>query len=415
MHDFVYRGKTLYCERVRVADVAERVGTPFYLYSHKTIVGHFRKIKNAFSAVKPLICYSMKANSNLAVCRALLEEGAGFDVVSGGELFKALKIGADPKKIVYASVGKTADEIRAAIRHDILLFNIESLQELRMINAIAGEARRKVDVAIRVNPDVDTETHAYIKTGKRTTKFGIDFGQAEYIFDNSNHYPWLNIAGLHIHVGSQITDAGPFVRAIKKTLKFVKAARINVRYLDIGGGMGIIYSKERPQTAKAFADEVMPLIEGSGLGMILEPGRFIVGNGGILVTGVIYTKRSHAKNFMIVDAGMNDLIRPSLYGAYHDIRPVCATRAGAQRYDVVGPICESGDFLGKERVLPAMAGGELLAVFGAGAYGFSMSSNYNARPRACEVMVFGDKYRVIRKRETYDDLIRGETMPNELK
>ncbi len=416
MHEFKYNGKDLYCEGVSVAEVAEKIGTPFYLYSHKTLIDHYRKIRDAFEPIDPIICYSMKANSSLAICKALIKEGAGLDIVSGGELYKAMRLGADPGKIVYASVGKTPDEIRAAIKRNILLVNVESVPELRLINTIAAELKKRVNVAIRINPDVDAKTHAYITTGKKHTKFGIDLDQTEKIFDNVNYYSWLNITGLHLHIGSQITDSKPFVRAIKRTLNFIKKARIDVKYLDIGGGLGIVYEKEKPQTAKAFAKAVLPLLRDSGLKIILEPGRFIAGNAGILVTKVIYTKRTPIKNFVIVDAGMNDLMRPTLYHAFHDIRAVRCGKPGKRHLsDIVGPICESGDFLGKERKLPFFQSGELMAVFGAGAYGFSMASNYNSRPRVSEAMVFGDKFHVIRKRETYGDLVRGEAIPEEVR
>ncbi len=416
MHEFKYKDNILYCEDVRVSDIAKKVGTPFYLYSYQTIVDHFRKLKDAFKEMDPLICFSMKSNSNLAVCKALLNIGAGLDIVSGGELYKAMKIGADPKKIVYASVGKKKEEIEKAIRRGIFMFNVESIPELSLIDRIAGSMSKKINVAVRVNPDVKPKTHKHITTGGKTTKFGIDLLAAENIFDNSNRYRHLNIIGLHLHIGSQIEVAAPYIKAIKKVIAFIKDARIDVKTLNIGGGLGIIYSKEKPQTAEEFADAVIPLLRQSGLRIILEPGRFIAGNSGILVTSVLYVKKTPSKRFIIVDAGMNDLIRPSLYEAYHEILPLLK-RPGAptETVDIVGPICESGDFLAKDRRLQEMRQGDILAVMSAGAYGFSMASNYNARPRPPEVMVINGRFYVIRRGERYEDLIRGETVPKVLK
>lgn len=416
MHEFKYKNNILYCEDIKVADIAKKAGTPFYLYSHKTIVDHFRKLKDAFREIDPLICFSMKANSNLAVCKALLNEGAGLDIVSGGELYKAMKAGADPKRIVYASVGKKEEEIKNAIRRGIFMFNVESAEELALINKIAGSMSKRIDIAIRVNPGVKPKTHKHIATGAKETKFGIAFPDAENIFDNSNRYRHLNIIGLHLHIGSQITEAAPYIKAIKKVLSFIKDARIDVRSLNIGGGLGIIYSKERPQTALEFANAILPLLARTGIRIILEPGRFIVGNSGILVTKVLYVKKTQLKKFVIVDAGMNDLIRPSFYEAYHEVLPV-AKQPGtpADKTDIVGPICESGDFFAKERRLQKTQAGDLLAVMSAGAYGFSMASNYNARPRPCEVMVIKGRFYIVKQRERYEDLIRGETIPRVLK
>lgn len=416
MHEFKYRKNILYCENVKIPVIAKKVGTPFYLYSHKTLVDHFHKLKEAFKELEPIICFSMKSNSNLSVCKALMNEGAGFDIVSGGELYKALKIKADPKKIVYASVGKKREEIEEAIRHGILLFNVESVPELMLINSTAGKMNRKVDVAIRVNPEIDARTHRYIATGTKETKFGLDFKTTEEIFDNSNRYPNLNIIGLHIHIGSQITESAPYIEALKKVKNFIDRSRIDVEVLNIGGGLGIVYSKEKPQTAKQFAGAVLPILRKMGLKIILEPGRFIAGNSGILVTSVVYVKKTPAKRFVIVDTGMNDLIRPSFYGAYHEIQPVVKNEfAKKYRVDVVGPICESGDFFAKERRISEVRSGDLLAIMSAGAYGFSMASNYNARPRPCEVMVSGSRFFVVREREAYKDLVRGENIPGVLR
>jgi diaminopimelate decarboxylase len=418
MHEFNFKDNELYCERIKVADIAKKVPTPFYLYSYKTLADHYKKLKVAFNSMRPLICFSVKSNSSLAVLKALVKNGAGLDIVSGGELYRAKLVGANPKKIVYAGVGKRPDEIADAIKFGILFFNVESEEELDQIQHIAESMKKKANVAIRINPDVIPKTHAYITTGKGETKFGLDFETVHKIFNNKWKYPNLNLNGVHIHIGSQILDAKPFENAIKKVLKFLKDCRIEVEYLNIGGGLGIMYSIEHAQTAKAFAERVLPMLAKSGLKIILEPGRFISGNSGVLVTKVIYNKRTPRKKFLIVDSGMSDLIRPSLYEAYHKIVPVKVASSASdtcEKTDVVGPICESGDFLGKERLLPHVESGELLAVMGAGAYGFTMSSNYNSRPRASEVMVVGDKFYVVRKHETYRDLVKGESIPKELR
>ena len=418
MHEFTFKDNELYCEDLRVADIARKIPTPFYLYSYQTLIDHFKKLEAAFSAIKPLICFSVKSNSNIAVLRALVKNGAGLDVVSGGELYRARLAGVDPNKVVYAGVGKRRDEIEDAIRFGILFFNVESEEELDEIQIIAQKLRKKVNVAIRVNPDVAAMTHAHIATGKGDTKFGLDFKAVRNIFDSRREYPNLNIRGIHIHIGSQIVDGAPFVDAIKKVLEFLKKTKIKIGYFNIGGGLGIIYSIENPQTAKSFAEKVLPMIKGLGLKIILEPGRFVSGNSGILVTKVLYTKATPDNKFVVVDSGMSDLIRPSLYAAYHKIVPVKVAYDSAdtsEKVDVVGPICESGDFLGKNRFLPGMHKGDLLAVMGAGAYGFTMSSNYNSRPRAAEVMVIEGKICIVRKQETYKDLIRGEVIPKVLR
>lgn len=418
MHEFNFKNNELYCERVRVRDIAAKVSTPFYLYSYKTLMDHYRKLKSAFKPVNSLICFSMKSNSNLAVIRALVKNGAGLDVVSGGELYRARIAGVNPKRVVYAGVGKRPDEIYDAIRFGILFFNVESEDELGEIQRIAAQLGKKVNVAIRINPDVIPKTHKYIVTGKGETKFGLDFDTVHKIFNSGWKYPNLNIRGVHIHIGSQILNAAPFEKAIEKTLLFLKERNISVDYFNIGGGLGIMYSIENPQTAASFAKRVLPLLKKSHLKIILEPGRFISGNSGILVTRVVYTKRTPRKKFIIVDSGMSDLIRPSLYEAYHKIVPVQVDEDSSrtsERVDVVGPICESGDFLGKDRLLPLMNRGDLLAVMGAGAYGFAMSSNYNSRPRPSEVMIIGKKFYVTRRAESYRDLVRGETIPSVLR
>ncbi|MFH1779188.1 MAG: diaminopimelate decarboxylase [Candidatus Omnitrophota bacterium] len=419
MHEFKYRGNELYCEDVKISRIAASCGTPFYLYSYKTLIDHYRKLADAFKKLNPLICFSMKANSNLAVLGALVKAGAGLDVVSGGELYKALKVDCDPKKIVYASVGKTEGEIEAAIKAGILFFNVESLPELALIDRIAHRLGRVVDCALRANPDINPKTHKFISTGKAENKFGLDFKTVEEAFLHRGNYPNVRLRGIHIHIGSQITESEPFRRAIKKVVALIRRLEdrdVRIEWLNIGGGLGIIYKKERPQTAARFARVVMPLLKGLDVKLILEPGRFIAGNSGILVTKVTYVKRTRAKNFVVVDAAMNDLIRPSLYEAYHEVLPV-AIRARRVRIlaDVVGPVCESSDVLARDRRLPDFEPGELLAIMGAGAYGFTMSSNYNSRPRACEVMVIKGKFYVVHERETYEDLIRGESIPRALR
>jgi len=412
MHEFKYKNNNLYCEDIKVKDLAIRFKTPLYIYSRKTLVDHFRKLKSAFRSIDPLICYSVKANSNLALLKILINEGAGLDIVSGGELFRAEKVGCNPRKIVYASVGKTAHEIEEAIKLGILFFNVESYPELENIQRIARKLHKFPKVALRINPDVEPKTHKYITTGKLTNKFGIDFVTAKRIILLARAFSHIKISGLHIHIGSQITTSEPYVEAIKKVVKFIevlKANNINIEYLNIGGGLGIIYDRENPQTAKKFAHKVLPLLKKTKLKIIMEPGRFIVGNSGILVTKVLYVKNTPKKKFIIVDGGMNDLIRPALYEAYHNILSLSKT-AGHEKADVVGPICESGDFFAKDRFLPKVKESDYLSVMSAGAYGFSMSSNYNSRRRAAEILVDRTKAYIIRKRETYPNLINNEIM-----
>lgn len=417
MHEFKYKRNNLYCEETRISDLAMEFGTPLYVYSYKTLIDHFIKLKNAFSHIEPLVCYSVKANSNLAILKALVDKGAGLDIVSGGELFRAIKAGCPPERIVYASVGKTDKEIEEAIRRRILFFNVESIPELENINRIAKRLNRRVRVAIRINPDIEPKTHKYITTGKLTNKFGIDFKSAYQILLMRRALSNVKIAGLHIHIGSQITDSAPYIAAINKMADFIrklKAKGINLEYLNIGGGLGIVYDRETPQTAHDFARGVMPLLKRLNLKIILEPGRFIAGNAGILVTKVLYIKSTPKKKFIIVDAGMNDLIRPSLYSAYHQILPLRNRQyaiRNTEKVDVVGPICESADCFAKDRYLPKVKEGDFLAIMGAGAYGFSMSSNYNSRMRAEEVMVVKNKSFAIRKREAVTDIVRNEIVP----
>lgn len=412
MHYFTYKKNSLYCENLKVQKLAEEFGTPIYIYSAKTIIDHFLKIKRAFGRINPLICYSVKANSNLSILKLLEAQGSGLDIVSGGELYRAQKIKCPGRKIVYASVGKTEQEIINAVKYGILMFNIESLPELEKVSQIARKLSETVNAALRVNPDIEPKTHKYITTGKKETKFGMDINTVKDILLNRNKFLNLNIIGVHIHIGSQITEAPPFIKAITKIITLieeVKADGVRLEYFNIGGGLGIIYDKEKPQTADEFAQKIIPLLKKISLKIILEPGRFIVGNAGILVTKVTYVKNTPYKKFIIVDAGMNDLIRPSLYDSYHNIVPLIQSNEKNDKHaaDIVGPICESGDFLGKNRNLNVREN-DYLAVQGAGAYGFSMSSNYNSRPRCAEVLVKNNKAYLIRKRESYKDIITKE-------
>jgi diaminopimelate decarboxylase len=415
MHDFKYKNNELYCEGVPVRTVAQRVGTPFYLYSSNTLTNHFQAFDSAFAGVPHLICFALKSNSNSAVLRLLGREGAGADIVSGGELYRALRAGIDPNKIVYAGVGKRRDEIEYALKTGVLMFNVESGEELLALDRAAKEMRAVARIALRVNPDIDPRTHAYISTGLKENKFGIPIDQALEFYQIAKGLANVEVVGIHQHIGSQITEIRPFVDALEKLVGFVselKSAGINITYVNIGGGLGITYKDETPPLPKDVAQAIRPLLKNCGCTIVMEPGRAIVGNAGILVTSALYHKDSGEKRFLIVDAGMNDLIRPSLYEAYHDIRPVVESTAAAETaFDVVGPICESGDFLGKDRKMREIQQGELLAVMSAGAYGFSMSSTYNSRPRAAEVLVRGNDYYVVRERETYPDLVKGEQVP----
>jgi len=396
-----------------VAKILKKTGTPAYIYSYKTFTEHLAKLQKAFRSAKPLICYSVKANSNLAVLKALVAKGAGLDIVSGGELFRAKKVKCPGRKIVYAGVGKTAEEIKDAIKSRILLFNVESIPELEQINALAKKMRKKVNVSLRINPNVDPHTHEYITTGKAETKFGIDFENAREIFKDAKRFTHAQVCGLHVHIGSQIETGAPFVEAFAKILEFVdelEEGGSKIKFLNLGGGLGAIYSDENPQTAEEFAQKILPLLRKRKFQLIFEPGRFIAANSGVLAAKVLYVKETDVKKFTIVDAGMNDFIRPAFYGAFHHIWPVVRKEnAKAWVYDVVGPICESGDFFAKNRELQEMRAGDQLALMSTGAYGFTMASNYNSRPRVCEVMVKGSSFKVVRKRETYQDLVRGES------
>ncbi len=415
MHDFQYQGEELYCENVPIQSIAREIGTPFYLYSLNTLENHFRAFQSAFSRVNHLVCFSAKANSNIAILRVFVRMGSGVDVVSGGELFRAVKAGTRPDRIVYSGVGKRRDEIEYALELPILMFNVESSQELVAIDQIAGGMGAKAPVALRVNPDVDPHTHPYISTGLKKNKFGINIQKSLDEYRLAHTLPHVQVIGVSCHIGSQLTEVGPFVEALQRIKELVRNLRedgMDVRYLDMGGGLGITYHEEEPPHPMDYAQALLSELEGLDCTLILEPGRVIVGNAGILVTKVLYTKTGEEKNFVIVDAAMNDLIRPSLYGSYQRIQPVLRSSRTEMVADVVGPICESGDFLAKDRKILQANPGELLAVMSAGAYGFSMSSNYNSRPRVAEVLVSGKHFSLIRQREDYEDLIHGERIPD---
>ena len=418
MHHFHYQNGELYCENLPVRQIAEAVGTPFYLYSHATLSHHFRTFDAAFEGFPHIICFAVKANGNLAILRLFAQLGSGADIVSGGELFRALKAGMDPQKVVYSGVGKNFEEIRMAIKAGILMFNIESSQELGEISRIAQRLKKKAPIALRINPDIDPQTHPYISTGLKKNKFGINLDRALLDYERAHQLSHVEVVGVACHIGSQITELSPFLEAVRRLRELVEelARRgIHIRYLDLGGGLGITYNQETPPHPREYGQALIKELEGLDVTLILEPGRVLVGNAGILVTQVFYTKDTEAKHFIVVDAGMNDLARPSLYGSYHALWPVTESPRGEVTASLVGPICESGDFLAKDRPMPAFQPGELVAVMSAGAYGFSMSSNYNARPRVPEILVKDDEFYVIRKRENYTQLIWGETIPDFLR
>jgi diaminopimelate decarboxylase len=411
MHDFNYSDGELYCENVPLALIAAEVGTPVYVYSRHTLTYHYGLLDEAFSSLPSLICYSVKANSNLAIIGSLARQGAGADIVSGGELFRAMRAGIPPEKIVYAGIGKTEREISYALDAGILMFNVESAAELLALDRVAGEMGKVASIALRINPDVDPETHPYIATGLREAKFGIEMEQALSIYEQARGLRNLEVTGVHQHIGSQITSVEPFQESLFKTRQLVSALQgkgFDIRYINIGGGFGIPYQDETVPRPSDYAEVLEPIVKDCGCQAILEIGRMIVGNAGLLLTKVLYRKRTGEKEFLIVDAAMNDLIRPSLYGSFHELWPLKESGRGEEAVDVVGPVCESGDFLAKDRKLPRMEPGEFLAVMSAGAYGFAMSSNYNSRVRAAEVMVDGERFRVVRDRESYEDLLRGE-------
>ena len=418
MHYFQYRSGQLYAEDIPVKELAAHYGTPLYLYSYNTLHRHFMAYERAFDGYPHIICFAVKSNPNSAMLRFFAKCGGGADIVSGGELHVALCAGIPSRKIVYAGVGKTEEEIRFALKNKILMFNVESEDELREINRVAGTMKTRAPIALRINPDIDPGTHPYITTGMKKHKFGIPIDAALEHYNLAAKLKNIAVIGVHKHIGSQITKVSPFVDALKRILLLIdklNARGINIQFLNIGGGLGISYRDEEPPVPGDLAKGFIPLLKGRNLTLIIEPGRSIVGNAGILVTKVLYLKRGAEKEFVIVDAGMNDLIRPSLYNAYHHIVPVVKTGRARILCDLVGPICESGDFLAKDRELVKIKQGEYLAVMSAGAYGFSMSSNYNCRPRAAEVLVNGAGHFLIRRRETYDDLVRNDRIPEFLK
>ncbi len=418
MHYFKYKNSELYAEGVPIRKIVKKVGTPLYIYSHKTLLRHLNAFKDSFDGYPHIICFALKANPNSALLKLLAKKGCGADVVSGGELFIALKAGIPAKKIVYAGVGKTEEEITYALKSRILMLNVESSEELRVINRIAGGLGVKAPIALRVNPDISTTTHPYISTGLNKHKFGIPIKNALEHYKLANRLPHIRILGIHKLIGSQITMVSPFVDALKKVLLLVQnlgSQGIEIKYLNIGGGLGIAYDDEVPPYPKDLAKAIIPLLKTYNSTLIIEPGRAIAGNAGILVTKVLYLKKYHKNEFVIVDAGMNDLLRPSLYNAYHRILPVLKNNRRRILADVVGPICESGDFFARGRTINQPIHGDLLAVMSTGAYGFSMSSNYNSRTRAAEVLVKEKDFIVIREREQYKDLIKGIKIPEFLK
>jgi diaminopimelate decarboxylase len=404
---------------VPLAKIAAEVGTPVYVYSYATLERHYKVFDHALAAHKHIICYSVKANSNLAVLRALVAMGAGVDTVSRGEIFRALQVGADPKKIVFSGVGKREDEIAYALEQGILAFNVESTSELHAIERVAARLGKRAPISLRVNPDVDAETHPYISTGLKKNKFGIPVAEAKKTFLEARGMKHIEVVGIDCHIGSQLTKTSPFKDAIARLGELARSLvkeGVSIRYVDIGGGLGIPYNQEDPPSPAEYGkaiEDAMSAFSGLDVTLICEPGRVIVGNAGVLVTKTLYLKQGEIKNFVIVDAAMNDLIRPAFYDSYHAIWPV-KKQAGPQSYvaDVVGPICETGDFLARDRALAQKpAEGDLLALMSAGAYGFTMSSNYNTRPRAAEVMVKGGEYAVVRKREELEEMLRNEAVP----
>jgi diaminopimelate decarboxylase len=407
---FEYRDGSLYAEGVALEDVAQRRGTPCYVYSRASIEAAYAEYAKALAGRPALIAYSVKANSNLAVLGIMSRLGAGFDIVSGGELSRVIAAGGDPRKVVFSGVGKTEAEIAQALQAGILSINLESAGELERVDAVAARLGKVAPIAFRVNPDVDARTHPYISTGLKENKFGIAFADAEALYRDAARRPHVRVVGIGCHIGSQLTSAGPFVAAAERMLALVQRldrAGIALEHIDLGGGVGIRYRDETPEPIGAFLDGALGMLAGRKETLIVDPGRSLVGNAGVLLTRVEYVKPGEAKNFLVVDAAMNDLIRPSLYEAWHDVLPVRKGKGPADVYDIVGPVCETGDFLAKGRRLAAVAG-DLLAVMSAGAYGMAMSSNYNSRPRAAEVLVDGSTDLVVRERETVADLFAKE-------
>ncbi len=427
MEPFHYRDQELFCENVPIADLAERFGTPLYVYSQAAVVDQLKALQTAFAELDPLICYSVKANSNLGLLKVMADHGSGFDIVSIGEMYRVREAGGRMDQTVFAGVGKTDEEIRVALDAGVLMFNVESEAELEAIDAVARAAGRVAPIALRVNPDVDPKTHRYISTGKKQSKFGMDIERGERVARSVLAMPGLELIGLHMHIGSQITTVEPYAGAVAKGVDLIARLRAMghpIAWYNMGGGFGIAYRGGEAKPIADFARVIVPAVRESGCRLALEPGRVIAGNAGLLLSRVIFTKTSGDKTFLIQDAAMNDLIRPALYESFHRIWPVrvpdglpappadyeAETIEGTAPCDVVGPVCESGDFLAKDRLLPPMTRGDLLAVFSAGAYGMVMASNYNTRPRAAEVLVEGDTARLVRRRETYDDLLAPERL-----
>ena len=433
MHFFHYRGGTLHCEDVDLARVAEKFGTPTYVYSAGTILDHYARLDAALAPLDHLICYAVKANSNRAILKLLADAGAGFDIVSGGELFRVLGAGGDPAKCTFTGVGKWREEIEYALEQGIYSFNVESESELENIDRIAGAKNLRAPIALRVNPDIDPHTHEYISTGSHENKFGIALDRIAAVYESAAKMRNIDIVGVQMHIGSQITEAQPFASAIWKLAPIVRElkSKYAIKFFSIGGGMGIIYRRALESgsgkwwhdhggessafSIRDYADAIVPPSRQLGIRIVVEPGRFLVGNAGVLLTRVGYIKKSGAKKFAIVDAGMNDLIRPALYHSYHEIVPVKETKSERERkiskIDIVGPVCESGDFFALDREMPKLDEGDLLAIMSGGAYGFVMASNYNSRPLPAEGLVRGDKFALIRKRQTWKDLVRGEIEP----
>ena len=429
MHFFHYRDGRLHCEDVDLARFAKEFGTPTYVYSAGTILDHYSRLDAALAPVDHLICYAVKANSNRAILKLLADAGAGFDIVSGGELFRVLAARGNPAKCTFAGVGKSSEEIEYALEQGIYSFNVESEAELECVDRIAGEKNLRAPIALRMNPDVNPRTHDYISTGSRENKFGIALDHIEAVYERAAQMRNIDIVGVQMHIGSQITEAKPFANAIKKVARLVRElkSKYGIKFFSIGGGMGIIYRRALESgsgkwwqdhgparagsafSVRDYADAIVPPLRELSIRILVEPGRFLIGNAGVLLTRVRYIKQSGGKKFVIVDAGMNDLIRPALYQSYHEIVPVIEpNKSKAEKVDIVGPVCESGDFFALDREMSDLHEGDLLAIMSVGAYGFVMASNYNSRPRPAEALVRGDKFAVIRKRETWEDLIRGE-------
>jgi diaminopimelate decarboxylase len=427
MHAFSYNNGQLHCENVPLQSLADQYGTPLYVYSGNTILDHFRRLDLALKGLEHEVAYAVKANSNLSVLRLLAQAGAGFDIVSGGELFRVIKAGGDPAHCTFAGVGKTREEIIYALQQGIYCFNVESEAELAYLNEVAKELGVIAPAAVRVNPNVDAKTHKYISTGKSENKFGIDFDAIEGLYDKASEQ-WKNVRmrGLQMHIGSQLTSVQPFVEAVKKVKPLAQALKDKhqIEFWSIGGGIGIVYhdslasgqlkwwqqqeSESKPLSIEEYGASVVPLLKDLGLKILLEPGRYIVGNAGVLLTRCLYEKKGSAKTFKIVDAGMNDLIRPALYEGHHEIAPVIEKSGDLVKADVVGPICESGDFFCQDRPMPDFQPGDVIALLSAGAYGFVMASNYNTRPLPAEILVDGENATLVRKRQTLDDVIAGE-------